>query len=197
MPITSSELKAALARIADHARENRDFLCEADAQLGDGDLGITVAEGFAACAKLDLNEDAGRAFFEMAKTFQQASSSSFGTLVSTGMMAAAKTLRDRKEFEADEIAGLLAQARDAMLARGKSSLGEKTVLDGLDAQARALEATQSGALIDVALKAAKDTVEEFTQKPNQAGRARIFAEKSIGLPDPGQLALVVITEGLR
>ncbi|MBN8245656.1 DAK2 domain-containing protein [Nitratireductor aquimarinus] len=52
-------------------------------------------------------------------------------------------------------------------------------------------------MIDVALKAAKDTVEEFTQKPNQAGRARIFAEKSIGLPDPGQLALVVITEGLR
>ena len=82
-------------------------------------------------------------------------------------------------------------------ARGKSSLGEKTVLDGLDAQVRALEATPSGTLIDVALKAAKDTVEEFTQKPNQAGRARIFAEKSIGLPDPGQLALMVITEGLR
>ncbi|WP_412033275.1 DAK2 domain-containing protein (plasmid) [Nitratireductor aquimarinus] len=52
-------------------------------------------------------------------------------------------------------------------------------------------------MIDVALKAAKDTVEEFTQKPNQAGRARNFAEKSLGLPDPGQLALVVITEGLR
>ena len=197
MAITSNDLKAALVRIADHARENQDVLCQADAQLGDGDLGITVAEGFTACAKLDLNEDVGRAFFEMAKTFQQASSSSFGTLVATGLMAAAKTLKDRKAFGEDELAGLLAQARDAMLARGKSSLGDKTVLDGLDAQVRALEADRSGALLDAALTAAKDTVEQFSQSPNKAGRARIFAEKSVGLPDPGQLALVVITEGLR
>ncbi|WP_025029731.1 dihydroxyacetone kinase subunit L [Nitratireductor aquibiodomus] len=197
MEITSNELKAALARIAEHAGENREFLCQADAQLGDGDLGITVAEGFSACAKLDLSDDVGRAFFEMARTFQQVSSSSFGTLVATGLMAAAKALKDRTEFGPDEIAGLLAQARDAMLARGKSSLGEKTVLDGLDAQVHALEAERSGALMETAVTAARDTVEKFTQRPNQAGRARIFAEKSVGLPDPGQLALVVITEGLR
>ena len=197
MGITSAGLKAAWGRVSSHARTNRDALCAADAQLGDGDLGITVADGFAACAELELPEDIGRAFFDLAKTFQNVSSSSFGTLVATGMMAAAKRLKGRTDFEIAEISGLLADARDAMLARGKSALGEKTVLDGLDAQVTALVSLQEGqAALDSAIAAARETVETFRDKKNLTGRARIFGDKSIGLPDPGQLALVVMTEGL-
>lgn len=196
MEIKSTDLKAALARIARHAQASRNDLCAADAVIGDGDLGITVSEGFTACAELDLPEDVGRAFFDMSKRFQSVSSSSFGTLVATGMMAAAKELKGRTSFSATEIGELLALARDAMLARGKSALGEKTVLDGLDAQAEALRADCSSPL-GCALKAAQVTVDTFRDKQNQAGRARIFGERSVGLPDPGQLALVVMTEGLR
>lgn len=196
MQITSSDLKSALRRVASHSKNKRDELCAADAQLGDGDLGITVSEGFNACATLDLPEDIGTAFYEMAKTFQSVSSSSFGTLVATGLMAVAKETKGRTSLNSSEIAGLLSLARDAMLARGKSSLGEKTVLDGIDAQAKALQEGSSAAL-ETAIAAAKDTVETFRDRKNQAGRARIFAEKSKGLPDPGQLALVVMTEGLR
>jgi phosphoenolpyruvate---glycerone phosphotransferase subunit DhaL len=196
MQITSSDLKSALRRVAAHSRSKRDELCAADAQLGDGDLGITVSEGFDACATLHLPEDVGKAFYEMAKTFQSVSSSSFGTLIATGLMAAAKETKGRTSLDSSEIAGLLSLARDAMLARGRSSLGEKTVLDGIDAQAKALQEGSSAAL-DTAIAAARDTVETFRNRQNQAGRARIFAEKSKGLPDPGQLALVVMTEGLR
>ncbi len=196
MQITSNDLKSALSRIAAYSKNKRDELCAADAQLGDGDLGITVSEGFDACAALDLPEDIGKAFYEMAKRFQSVSSSSFGTLVATGLMAAAKEVKGRTSFDSSEIASLLSVARDAMLARGKSSLGEKTVLDGIDAQAKALKEDGRAAL-DTAIAAARDTVEMFRDRKNQAGRARIFAEKSKGLPDPGQLALVVMTEGLR
>lgn len=198
MAINTDDLMRALKRVAVHAQANRDTLCTADARLGDGDLGITVSDAFVACADLELPEDIGRAFFDMAKAFQASSSSSFGTLVATGMMAAAKQLKNRTAFETSEIAELLAGARDAMLARGKSALGEKTVLDGLDAQAKALASLQEGEpVLEHAVVAAKETVESFQGKKNQAGRARIFGEKSVGLPDPGQLALVVITEGLR
>lgn len=196
MQIVSMDLKDALDRVAAHAKNKRDDLCAADAALGDGDLGITVSEGFAACAGLDLPEDVGRAFHDMAKTFQSVSSSSFGTLFATGMMAAAKELKGRHSFDVSEVADLLAVARDAMLSRGKSALGDKTVLDGLDAQARALNQDAS-APFDRALHAAEETVALFRERLNQAGRARIFGEKSAGLPDPGQLALVVMTEGLR
>ncbi|MDB6455084.1 DAK2 domain-containing protein, partial [Falsirhodobacter sp. 20TX0035] len=106
--------------------------------------------------------------------------------------------KERTEFEPSEIGGLLATARNAMIARGKAALGEKTVLDGLQAQVDALDACRNeDNLLDAAIRAAANTVETFQPLPNRAGRARIFAEKSVGLPDPGQLALVTMTEGLR
>ena len=133
----------------------------------------------------------------MVKAFQNVCSSSFRTLVATGMMAAAERLKGRTDYENAEISGRLAGARDEILARGKSALGEKTVLDGLDAQGTALGSLQEGqAALDSAIAAARETVETFRDKKNLTGRARIFGDKSIGLPDPGQLALVVMTEGL-
>jgi dihydroxyacetone kinase-like protein len=197
MAITSTDLTEALRRVSSYAEKHRAELCSADAKIGDGDLGITVAEGFAACARLDLPEDIGRAFFDMSKAFQQASSSSFGTLVATGMMTAAKALKGATQLDPDRIADLVAEARDAMLARGKSSLGEKTVLDGLHAQAEALAQAAFGERLAVAVAAAENVVAQFRDKPNLAGRARIFGERSVGLPDPGQMALVVITRGLQ
>jgi hypothetical protein len=126
MDITSKELQEAFARIAKGAQEAREELCDADAKVGDGDLGLTVADGFVACAALSLPSDLGQAFFEASKAFQRASPSSFGTLIATGFMAAAKALKGRDRMALSEVAGFLALARDAMLQRGKSSLGDKT-----------------------------------------------------------------------
>lgn len=41
-----------------------------------------------------------------------------------------------------------------------------------------------------------NTLTEFRQKPNLLGRARMFPEKSIGLDDPGMLAIKVIVEAI-
>jgi dihydroxyacetone kinase-like protein len=196
MDITSKELQEAFARIAKGAQEAREELCDADAKVGDGDLGLTVADGFVACAALSLPSDLGQAFFEASKAFQRASPSSFGTLIATGFMAAAKALKGRDRMALSEVAGFLALARDAMLQRGKSSLGDKTVLDGLDAQVKALEGAGVDPL-DLAIKAAEDTLERFKGEENRVGRARMFAEKTVGADDPGQLALLRITQALR
>ena len=72
MAITATDLHAAFVRIANAAQVARDELCEADGRIGDGDLGLTVADGFAACAALDLPEDIGQALFHASKAFQQA-----------------------------------------------------------------------------------------------------------------------------
>ncbi|WP_413207185.1 dihydroxyacetone kinase subunit L [Rhodospirillum sp. A1_3_36] len=197
MDITSKELQHAFTRIAKGAEGARDELCAADAKVGDGDLGLTVADGFAACAALSLPSDLGQAFFEASKAFQRASPSSFGTLIATGFMAAAKALKGRDRMALSELAGFLALARDAMLQRGKSSLGDKTVLDGLDAQVKALEEVGSDDPLALAIKAVEDTLERFKGQENRAGRARMFAEKTVGQDDPGQLALLRITQALR
>ncbi len=189
-------LKAALARVAAGTGAAADELNAADGQLGDGDLGITVSKGFAEAAGADLPEDVGLALLECAKAFQRVSSSSYGTLVATGFMAAAKATKGRTLVQADEVAALVVAARDAMMARGKGNLGDKTVLDSLDGVAKALEGAAAADMADAAVAAARGTLAAFNGKPCKLGRARMFAEKSASLDDPGQLAFLRIVEAL-
>lgn len=195
--IDSTALKAALERIAAATAEASAELCAADGALGDGDLGITVSKGFAEAAAAALPEDFGLALLEAAKAFQRVSSSSYGTLVATAFMSAAKATKGKTSINAAEIPALVAGARDAMMARGKGALGDKTVLDSLDAIAKSIDGVAPDAILATAVKAAADTLEEYKGKPNLLGRARMFGERSIGLSDPGQLALLRIVEGLK
>jgi dihydroxyacetone kinase-like protein len=196
MAIDSRMLAGALRRVAEATASASDELCAADGAMGDGDLGITVADGFREAAATPLPDDFGMALLEVAKAFQRVSSSSYGTLTATGFMAAAKLTRGRTSVDPGDLATLVAASRDAMTARGKGALGDKTVLDSLDAIATALDGAEAGIMRALALAAARDTVETFRTKPNRLGRARMFGEKSIGLPDPGQLALLRIVEAL-
>ncbi len=133
MTIDSTTLSAALGRIAARTADASAELCAADGALGDGDLGITVSKGFSEAAAATLPEDFGMALLEVAKAFQRVSASSYGTLVATAFMAAAKATKGKSSIDAAELPGLVLLARDAMMARGKGSLGDKTVLDSIDA----------------------------------------------------------------
>jgi phosphoenolpyruvate---glycerone phosphotransferase subunit DhaL len=194
--IDSAAISAALSRIARGCEAAKDELCAADGELGDGDLGITVAQGFGEIAKEALPADLGMAFLACAKTFQRVSSSSLGTLIATAFMAAAKDTKGKTEIGSDEVPRLLALARDAMMARGKGNLGDKTVLDSVDAVARALDGKTAGEACAAAVGAAARTIEDFRGKPCKLGRARMFAEKSAAAADPGQLAFLRIVEAL-
>lgn len=195
--ISSKDIHAALLRVAASMQEAAAELNAADGALGDGDLGITISRGFAEAAAVDLPDDLGLAFMECAKAMQRVSSSSFGTLLATAAMSAAKALKGRTALDATEIADLIEGALAAMTARGKGSLGDKTVLDSFDAMARAMRDGPADALYECCLAAARATLEDFKGKPNKLGRARMFGEGSIGLHDPGQLAVVRIIEALR
>ncbi|WP_367718212.1 dihydroxyacetone kinase subunit L [Nitratireductor sp. GISD-1A_MAKvit] len=194
--IDSKAISDALKRIASHTAAASEELCAADGALGDGDLGITVSKGFEEAAAAELPDDVGMALFEIAKAFQRVSSSSYGTLLATGFMAAAKLEKGKSRIEPEEISGLVAAARDAMMARGKGNLGDKTVLDSLDALAGALKEAPPHAMVQAAKNAVSQTVDTFRVRPNKLGRARMFGEKSKGLADPGQLAFLRIVEGL-
>lgn len=197
---TTANLRAAAARIATAAADAAAELNAADGQLGDGDLGITVSKGWEQIAAnaAAMPDDVGMAFMEGAKAFQKVSSSSYGTLTATAFMAAAKACKGRTEVPFAETSALVAAARDAMMARGKGALGDKTVLDALDAIARATDGlADPAALLAAADKACDAALAEFKDKPNKLGRARMFGERSQGLDDPGMLALRRVLDGLK
>jgi dihydroxyacetone kinase-like protein len=197
--IDRAALVAAIGRLQAAMEREFERLNAADAALGDGDLGVTMTRGMALVAEAApaLPEDLGQALLACAQAFTKSSGSSYGTLVATGLMAAAKATRGRSAVGTEELAGLVAAARDAMAARGKAVVGGKTVLDSLDAVAKALDGVSDPAAASAAaVGAAREALEAFRGKPATVGRARIFAEKSRGMDDPGMLAMALIVEAL-
>lgn len=192
-------LVAGLRAVAARMDACGDEINEADARLGDGDLGVTMTRGMAAVvAEADgLPADVGLALLACAKCFTRISGSSFGTLLATGLMTAAKACKGREEVPWSEAPALLAAARAAMQARGKAELGDKTVLDSLAAMAAAMEGRERpGDLAVAARDGAGAALEEFRARPNRQGRARMYGEKSEGLDDPGMLVALRVAEAL-
>lgn len=199
MGMTRDNLAAGLARIADHMETVAEELNRADGQLGDGDLGVTMVRGgrAAKAAAADLPPDVGMALMKVAQAFTQISGSSFGTLLATGLISAAKATRGREDVPWSEMSSLLRGAREAMQNRGKAALGDKTVLDTLEAAvAAAAGLDDPQAILASARTAVAQTLDAFRDRQARIGRARIFADKSVGLDDPGMLAFRFMLEAL-
>jgi phosphoenolpyruvate---glycerone phosphotransferase subunit DhaL len=199
MTLAVGDLRAAIERLTAAMERAFDALNSADGALGDGDLGVTMTRGMRAISDLapSLPEDLGQALLACAQGFTKTSGSSYGTLMATGLMAMAKALRGRSTVEAAEISGLIAAARDAMQARGKAELGGKTVLDSLDAMAKATAGLETPS--EVAAAAADSAAEAqiaMRGKIATIGRARIFGEKTIGMDDPGMMAMTAIAAAI-
>ncbi|MEQ5237028.1 dihydroxyacetone kinase subunit L [Proteus terrae] len=201
MNITLEMLKQAVVRIAIACEQSQSMLCEADSRLGDGDLGITMQKGWRQIAddSQDWPDDLSKALFQCSKSLQKACASSFGTLQATAFMAMAKYCKENQlqEIPSSDISPLLTVAYQSMMARGKGELGQKSVLDILYHLSEALKPTLAiDKLKTTALQSINSTLDEYRQKPNLLGRARMFPEKSIGLDDPGMLAIKVIVEAI-
>lgn len=200
MGLDRAALVAGLGRIAARMEQAAEELNGLDGQLGDGDLGVTMVRGSREVVAIlpTLPDDLGVALMKCAQAFTKISGSSFGTLLATGLMSAAKAAKGRTEIEWSELSVLLGGALDAMVARGKAELGQKTVLDVLEA-ARAASAglDDPDAIQEAAEKAVQNTLDAFRDEPAQIGRARIFGDKSIGLDDPGMVAFRHMVEALR
>lgn len=200
MGLTTAVLRDGLARIADGIGRHADELNTLDGQLGDGDLGVTMNRASSGVRDVldGLPDDLGQAFMACAQAVNKAASSSFGTLTATGLMAVAKATRGKTDIPWAEVPALIRQAREKMMERGRSNLGDKTVLDALEAVATAAEGLDDPAAMLAAADAATcATLDAFRDKPNQIGRARIWAEKSVGLDDPGMVAFKRVLEVLR
>jgi dihydroxyacetone kinase-like protein len=196
--ITIIDVRDAIARISEEVQRASQDLCARDGQLGDGDLGITLEKAFNRLAEIapTLPDDLGRAFSSAAGAVTKVSSSSFGTLIATGLMAAAKQTIGKTELPPEAISQLLRSACQKMSERGSAALGDKTVLDTVDAAAQALESHPADS-VNAVISAVDQTIVLFRNRQSKIGRARIFADRSVGLDDPGMVAFRVMVGALR
>jgi len=198
--LTVHALGSAMVRLNAAMPAIEQQLNAADAVLGDGDTGSMLARVIAALASLDLSSapDVGAAFSAQARTASSATGSSLGTLLMTALMSASKTAKGQKIVTWSALGSLLSSARDAMIARGGAKLGDKTVLDALDAVALAIaDVTDPAEIGSRAQAAAIAALTTFRPRQCKIGRARMFGERSQGLDDPGMLSLTLLVEALR
>ena len=188
--------------------EKKEELCEMDAKLGDGDLGLTMSKGYAALPGL-MREEAAGAGGDVGKMLMKAGMkmsslvpSTMGFLMSTGVMEGGKALKGKSEMGPQELAQYLTAFAAGIQKRGKCQLGERTILDAVDAGAKkAAEAAGAGkdmaGVIEAACEGAAEGVEATKQMTPKYGKAAVFAAKAIGTPDQGATAGMYMIQGLK
>ncbi len=198
--LTTESLRRAAARLAEGMKQAAPGLNELDGALGDGDLGITMARGTErlAAEAASFPDDVGMALLQCAQVFTKSAASTYGTLFATGLMAAARATRGRPEVPWSELPSILEAAIEAMSKRGKGSLGDKTVLDAVEAVRQGVAGLDdpAAALSKAAVRAVQDALGRLRDQPFKQGRARIFGAKGIGLDDPGMVAFLRVLESL-
>ena len=199
--MNGGELKALLDRTFESLAESEDELRDLDAAVGDGDLGVTVAGGSNAArrAMRELPEAATPAEIlrALASAISSANPSSFAALVATALLAASRTVAGSQSLTKDDVVTIAQQAVAAVEKRGKSALGDKTVLDALIPSVRALEASTSDTGLAAMIAAARRGIDETTPAVSRRGRAAWLGERAQGHADPGAVAYLRFLEALQ
>ena len=146
--IKSSDWTAILQSVAQVMTDNADHLCEMDARMGDGDLGLTMKKGYCALPEIyaGLEEaDMGKRLSKSGMKMSSVVPSTMGTLMSSGWMEGGKRLIGKEEVDASAFAAFLRGFADGIAKRGKCVPGERTVLDAIFPAADAAEQAASRA----------------------------------------------------
>ncbi len=189
----SKELNDHICRSLTILIESSDELRDLDQALGDGDLGITIAAGSrAVIASLEeLPEDTTPTEIARtcAKAFANANPSTMAALVAGALLSGSRVWEGETDIGVEEAARFTKAAADSIAQRGKTEVGDKTILDGIAAASDALaSATDPSEAMEAAKLAATRAVRDTTSLQSRRGRASWLQERSIGLPDPGATA---------
>lgn len=178
-----------------------DELRDLDQVLGDGDLGVTVTAGARAIVNALADSPESIAPPEVAKTcakaFANANPSTMAALVAGGLLAGSKTLGSSVELSQKEAAVFLKAAADSISQRGKSQVGDKTILDAMVPAYEAMLAEGPDASLDGAIRAAAQAVVSTRRLQSKRGRASWLQDRSIGLQDPGATMFLRFLEAWR
>lgn len=203
---TSGNIAELFEGVAAIFAEKKAELCELDANMGDGDLGLTMDKGYGALPEfIRQNEEAGdvgKTLFKGGMKMSGLVPSTMGTLMSSGIMEGGKAIKGKSEMGAKELAEFLTAFAAGIQKRGKCALGDRTILDAVDPAAKeAVKAAEEGAdmlgVITAACEGAAQGVEATKNMTPKFGKAAVFAAKAIGVADQGAIAGMYLIQGLR
>ena len=199
---TTRDLEFVVETMARTAVDNERAFCDLDAVVGDGDFGYSLARGFEnVLAGWDGFDRASPTAFlrKVALVISQRVGGTSGPLWGTAFLRAAGAVDGRDELTGADAVAMLRAAAEGIKQRGRSQVGDKTLLDALVPMTDALEGGLEGGggpaeLARTAATAARAAAEATTPMQAMRGRPSYTGERSIGSPDAGAVAVAVMAE---
>lgn len=196
-------LKEVVKRISDMMNENKNYLIKLDSQNGDGDLGVSMSNGFKSVSDFlfqnEEEKDLGKVFMKMSSIFNEASPSSLGTIISFGMIGMAKSLKGKENESLNDMTFAMENGVKIIMEKAGSKTGDKTILDSLCPAIETLKnniTDESKTAFEKALLSASKGSENTKNMKAVHGRAAYYGDKSIGILDGGAVVGKLIFEGI-
>jgi dihydroxyacetone kinase-like protein len=205
MNITKPQIIQWLQNFALVIAENKNYLTELDAAIGDADHGINMNRGFQkVITQLPTVEtkDIGTILKTVSMSLISTIGGASGPLYGTFFLRASTTVMGKEELTATELVTLLQEGVQGVIQRGKASLGDKTMLDVLSPAIATLaqEIAKGNTLLDSLSKAvhiANIQKEATIPLIAKKGRASYLGDRSIGHIDPGAASSYFLIQTLR
>ncbi len=197
--ISSEKIRDILIKISDIIIENKNYLTELDAAIGDADHGINMARGFKK-VKEKIVDDGSKNNSDLVKTVAMTLISTVGgasgPLYGTAFLNISKVIPDQ-DFDIDSFINIGEVVIEGIQKLGKAKQGEKTMLDTIIPAVNSLhQSKEKGLSLEKALLECKKVAEEGMKAtiPLQAtkGRASYLGERSKGHQDPGATSSYLI-----
>lgn len=198
--ISSDQIVAWIERYAAHIAEQKDYLTQLDAAIGDADHGANMSRGLQAvlAKKAELpSNDIGAYLKAVAMTMISTVGGASGALYGTFFLQASTTAGIRTELSPAEFGSLLEKGLAGVALRGKAAIGDKTMIDALQPAIKAYKhSVDSGETLEQALSKAVSAAEEGLKSTEplvaRKGRASYLGERSAGHPDPGATSTLIL-----
>lgn len=187
MNFAVQDVKAWLQKTNIKIQENKQYLTRLDQAIGDGDHGINMARGFQAVLDtINAQEytSVSDILKDIAMTVMSNVGGAAGPLYGTIFFRSSLALKDKERVDYPEFVNGLKAGLAGLKQRGKSQVGEKTMIDVWEPVVSIMAETdeaQPTKMIETAKVALEKTAKTMATK----GRAAYFKEKSIGHIDPG------------
>lgn len=202
MNISSTDFIEYLKEVVEVIEKEKEYLCELDRKLGDGDHGVTMSIGWQAINE-QLNKqlvdesDCGRISTTVGMTFLDAVGSSVGPLYATGFMRGGQAVKGKTELNDADLVEYWIAFTNGVKDRGKAGVGDKTMIDTLIPFGETLKEDfaksqdfikafkQAVSAGEKGMKSTKDLVSKI-------GRSSRLGERSLGVQDPGATSVYII-----
>ena len=188
MELTKELLAEWISRFYEKIQNNKGYLSDLDAAIGDGDHGNNMARGMQAVTEsLEKNEtaDTTQSLKLIAMALISKVGGASGPLYGTAFLEMAKASNDTKD-----LGELLQKALSGIEKRGGAQPNDKTMVDVWN---KVVSKADDSSLTNADIEAAVESTKEMVAKK---GRASYLGERSVGHLDPGAVSSGYLFEAL-